>query len=120
MDAPSAAIRDVAQLLDIHVHQVTGCGVLVTADQLAAAAVQAGQRWAAIAAQHSMHRRGVEAQAGTQPSGPQPPTHPEFDDSPLDALRRTPRAGTRPTGVVNHAHRALSPVTVSPPLGSGV
>jgi hypothetical protein len=62
MDLVSTANGNVAQLLDVHVDQVAGCGVFVAANDSAGGAIQVGQAGQAVTAQHAMHGGGRHTQ----------------------------------------------------------
>ena len=54
--APSAAVGDVAEFLDVDVGQLAGPGALVPADRDAGGPVQVCQLRAAVPGQHPVHR----------------------------------------------------------------
>jgi hypothetical protein len=92
---PAAPVRDLAQLLDVHVHQLARCTVLISAlgsaDLPSSGPVQPAQASQPVAGQHAVHRRGVQAEQVADPRRPPPPRHPDLDDPPLGPRRRPPR-----------------------------
>ena len=71
-DAPAAAVRDVAELLDIDVDQLAGPVPLIAADRHPGGPVQVRQPRAAVAAQDRVHRGGRQAQPEADPGRAQP------------------------------------------------
>ena len=49
VDAPATAIGDLAQFLDVKVHQIAGAGMFVAPDDSAGSSVQPGQPRNAVA-----------------------------------------------------------------------
>ena len=96
LDSPPAAIRNLAEFLHVQVHQITGPGVLVTADHPTRRAVQPAQTGQAVAGQHAVHRRGVQPKQVADPGRPPPSGHPDLDDPPLGAGRGALRRTMRP------------------------
>jgi hypothetical protein len=122
--SPAAAVGDTAELLDVHVHQVTGRGVLVAArllpaDGLAGGQIYAGQLGHAVADQHLVHRRGGH----TQPAGDRRRAKtlgpPQVQDLPLHPRPGPVRAAVRPAGPVDHPRRAELPVPIGPTFRRG-
>ena len=68
MDTMAASRRDAAQLLDVHVDQLTGVGALIAADQLPSRPVHPGQPVQAMAAQHPRDGRGRQPNQRGDPS----------------------------------------------------
>jgi hypothetical protein len=113
----AAAIGDVAELLDVHVHQFAGPVAFVAADDVAGGAVQVAQPGQAVAGQDAVHGGGHQAeQAGDSGRSP-PPLEPDLDDAAFGAGRGAARAGVRAAGAVGHARFAQGAVAGSPPLG---
>src|SRR5689334_14807179 len=115
VDAPAAAVGDVAEFLDVHVHQLARGGALITAHPLAAGPVQVSQRRAAVAGQHRMHGGGGQAQPERDPRRAQPLADTQLDDPPLRPHRRAGRAGLRPRRPVSHPGRPALAVAARPP-----
>jgi hypothetical protein len=90
-DPVAAAIRDVAQLLDVDVHQVTRVGVFVAADHPPGAAVQMGQAWESIAGQDPMHSGWVQPEEVGDAGGAPPAREADLDDPPLGPGRGASR-----------------------------
>jgi hypothetical protein len=105
VDAPSAAVGDVAELLDVDVDQLAGPLALVAADGQPGTAVQVRQARAAVAAQDRVDGRRRQVQPGPDPGRARAPGEPQADDPPLGLLRRPCRAAPRPGGAVRHGRR---------------
>ncbi|GLW65191.1 hypothetical protein Arub01_34350 [Actinomadura rubrobrunea] len=103
MDAVAAAVGDVAQFLDVHVHQVAGGGVLVAAHGPAGGPVQVGQGRTAVALQHAVHRGGGQAQAGGDAGRAEPVR------TRVRTMRRSIRRGVRRGLVCGRLGRSLMP-----------
>jgi hypothetical protein len=88
-----APIRDVAQLLDVHVHQLTRGGALVAPHRPASGAVEVGQAGQTITGQHAMHRGGHQTKIGRDPGRPPASQHPDLNDAAM--MRRSVRVGVR-------------------------
>ena len=122
--SPPAAVGDAAELLDVHVHQVTGRGVLVAArllpaDGLAGGQIYAGQLGHAVADQDLVHGGGVH----TEPAGDRRRAKtlgpPQVQDLPLHRRPGPVRAAVRPAGPVDHPRRAQLPVPIGPAFRRG-
>jgi len=99
---PAAAVGDLADLLDIHVDQLTGSVLLVAvagplggADDLPGQRVALGQVGQLVAAQDPRHRPGRHAQLGAQPVLPAASLAAGGHDQRLDLVAG---AGRRPAG----------------------
>jgi hypothetical protein len=82
-DPVAAAIRDVAQFLDIDVHQVTRVRVFVAADHPPGDAVQMRQAWEPIAGQYPVHGGWVQPEGVGDAGGAPPARETDLDDPPL-------------------------------------
>lgn len=92
VDAPAAAIRDEAELLDINMHQLAR-GCFLVADRLRAANRQAGgliymrQQRHPITAQDPPDRRAWHSEVIADPVRTPPAREPQRDDAVLQTLR---------------------------------
>jgi len=89
----SPAVGDTAQLLDIQMHQVPGCGALVAArhrpaHRQASVLVQMTQQGHSVPAQHCLHRRTPQMKMRRNTVRPPLAAKPHLDDAPLAPLRQ--------------------------------
>jgi hypothetical protein len=89
--AVAATVGNVAELLDVDVHQLARRGAFIAADHPTAAPVQMRQPSHPLPAQHPVHRGRVETQVVGDLSRTPPPQHPHLDDPPLAAGRGAAR-----------------------------
>ncbi|ODA73349.1 hypothetical protein APS67_002612 [Streptomyces sp. AVP053U2] len=118
-DLVSAAVGDVAQLLDVDVHQLAGPLAFVAADDAAGGAVQVGEAGQAEAGQYPVHGRGHQVQQVGDAGGAPAAQDADLDDPAFGAGRGAARAGARTGGAVGHARLADGPVALGPALGGG-
>jgi hypothetical protein len=116
---PAAAGGDLAEFLDVDVHQVAGGSGLHPADDAAGGAVQPAQASHLVAAEHAVHRGHVESQqvgdAGWAPAA----QHTDFDDASFRAGRGLVGAAMGPGAAVGHTGRPFFAVAPRPALGGG-
>src|SRR6202012_1859101 len=78
-DPPAAAIRDVAEVFDVHVHQLTGLLAFIPADAAAGGPVQMRQPGTAVAGQHAVHGGRGQLEGEGDPGWSPPAGDPEVD-----------------------------------------
>ncbi len=101
-EPPTAAVGDVAELLDIDVQQITGGGVLVTPDGLAGGPVHLGQPADPAAPQHRVHGAGRHRQFGGDRDRPEPALPPHVNDPADQRLCGAGRAAPRTAAAISH------------------
>ena len=106
--AVAAAIRDVAEFLDVHVDQFAGVLALVTAYVAAGGPVQVRQRGAVVTGQHAVDGGGGQAEMEGDPGRSPAAGGPQLDDPPFSPLRGPGRAGVWPGRPVSHASEPCS------------
>jgi hypothetical protein len=89
--APAAAVGDVAQLLDVDVHQLAGPGRLDAAHRFAGDPIDVPEPVDPAGDQDPVHRRGRQADPGGDRHRPQPLLPPQMHDLAHDRPRRPPR-----------------------------
>ena len=121
-----AAVGDASELLDVHVHQIARCGVLIAlraslggAHRGAGGRVGERQAHAPEAGQDLVHRRGVHSQEVSDSGWPTPARYAQADHPALPTTRGAVGAGVRPAGAVNHAGLALLAIPAGPASGRG-
>jgi hypothetical protein len=117
-DLVAAAVRDVAEFLDVDVDQVAGCRVFVAADDPACGAVEVGEAGQAVAGQDAVDGGRVQPEEVGDTSRPPAAQDADLDDPALGACRGPARAVVRAGGTVGHARLAEQAVTPRP-AGSG-
>jgi hypothetical protein len=118
MDAVPAAVGDVAQFLDVDVHELAGVVVFVAAHPLTGGAVEVGQASDPVAGQDAVHGGGGDAEQEPDAGGSPPAQDPDFDDASFGAGRSLVWAVVWAGGAVVHAS---GPVLAEPvgPAGRG-
>src|SRR6185503_4217712 len=94
--APATAVWDLAELLDVDVHQFARSSALVAAHHTPAGTVEPGQSSQPVAGQHTVHGRGMQSEQIADAGRPPTPQDPDLDDAPLGPRRRAPRRAERP------------------------
>ncbi len=120
LDTVATTVGDVAQLLDVDVHQVAGCVVLVAAYCPAGGPVEVCESGEFVAAQDPVHCSGIQAQQVGDACRSPPAQDADFDDSSFGACRCLVRAVVRAAGPIGHPGRAVVAVAVGPAFGGGV
>ncbi|GAA3239633.1 hypothetical protein GCM10020256_60910 [Streptomyces thermocoprophilus] len=118
-DLVAAAVGDVAELLDVDMHQLAGPVAFVAAYDAAGGPVQVRQAGQAVSGQHPVHGGGHQTEQTRDPCGSPTAQHADLDDPPLGTCRGPPWGGMRAAGAVGHARLAVLPVAVGPSLGGG-
>src|SRR5215218_1860466 len=117
-DLPAAAVGDAAELLDVHVHQVPGLGVLVAADlgadTLASGQVHVAKPGQLLAAQDLVHRGRWQADPRADPGRPPPTGAAQVHDLLDQPAAGLGRAGVRAAGPVIHPGLAVLSVAGGP------
>ena len=118
VDAPAAAWGDAAQLLDVHVEQVSGPGVLVAAaDHPPGRPVQPAEAVEAEPAEHAVYGRRGHAQPPGDAGGAELAAAAEPLDAALEASRDAGRGALRPARSVLQAGLALGQPALPPLVG---
>lgn len=91
----AAAVGDVAELLDVHVHQFTGPVAFVAAYGAAGCPAEVGQAGQAEAGQHAVDGRGDQAEQVGDAGRSPPPQDPNLDDPSFGPRRGPAWAGVR-------------------------
>jgi hypothetical protein len=113
-EAMAAAVRDVAQLLDVDVDQCARDRVLVAADRLSGGAVAPGEPVEPAAEQDAVHGRGRQADLGGNVDRAQAVTQPQPDDLADQPWGRAGGAVPGPAGTVGHASWSVGLVAKDP------
>jgi hypothetical protein len=91
VDAPAAAVGDVAELLDVNVHQLAGPGHLIAAHRFTGDPIDVPEPVDPAADKDSVHRRGRQPDPAGDRHRPQPLLPAQVHDLAHDWLRRSPR-----------------------------
>jgi hypothetical protein len=98
-----APVRDVAELLGVHVHHFARRVVLVASDDTARGAVEMSQASEWESGKYSVHRGGVEPEEVTDAGRASAAQDPDFDDPSLGASRSGVWAAVGAARPVAHA-----------------
>jgi hypothetical protein len=118
-DLVAAAVRDPAELLDVHVDQVAGPLTLIAADDLPGGPVQEGQTVQAVPGQDPVNGRGGQAQDRPKAGGAKFARLPQSAHPGLHRRRSAVRCRQETAGAVVQSLFALRPPAADPLVARG-